>query len=263
MKKLIGGLAVAFFLAYSGAAHAGHPLSTDDAGTQGMLKFQVEGTAEFGWDKETVNGITTKIHQQNLGLALTAGLLDSVDVSISFPFTIQQVKENEVKTLDNNGLSDITLAMKWRFLELGPLSLAIKPAMTIPNGNEARSLGNGRAGYSATLISTVDLKPLMIHANLGYGHQEYVDAVRPDNRTDLWKMSLAGSVEVMKGLHVVAEAGAATNNLKGSGVWPAYVTGGLIYAVNDNLDLDLGLRGGLNRPSTDLMALTGVTVRFP
>ncbi len=263
MRKLIGIMAMVGFLACSGVAQAGHPLATDDTGTQGMLKFQVEGTAEFGWHKETLNGITTKINQQNLGLTLTAGVFDSLDASIAFPFTIQQMKENDVTTLDNNGLSDITLALKWRFLELGPVSLAIKPTMTIPNGNEARSLGNGRAIYNATLISTVDLKPLAIHANLGYVHQEYVDAVRPGSRTDLWKMSLAGSVEVLKGLQVVAEVGTATNNLKGSDVWPAYVTGGLIYSVNDKLDLDLGLRGGLNKPSTDLVLLTGVVVRFP
>lgn len=263
MSKLIGILALVVFLACSGAAQAGHPLSTDDTGTQGMLKFQVEGTAEFSWDKENLNGISTKINQQNLGLTITAGLLDSLDASICFPFTIQQVKENGVKTLDNNGLSDITMALKWRFLELGPLSLAVKPAMTIPNGSEARSLGNGRATYTATLISTVDLKPVAIHANLGYVHQEYVDAVRPDSRTDLWKMSLAGSVFVLKGLQVVAEVGTATNSLKGSDIWPAYVTGGLIYSVNDNLDLDLGVRGGLNKPSADLVLLTGVVVRFP
>jgi hypothetical protein len=256
-------MALAIFLACCGTAQAGHPLATDDTGTQGMLKFQVESTAEFGWDKETLNGTTTKTNQQNLGLTLTAGIFDSLDASIAIPFTIQQIKENDIKTLDNNGLSDITLALKWRFLELGPLSLAIKPAMTIPNGDEAKSLGNGRAIYTATLISTVDLKPVLIHANLSYVHQEYVDAVRPDSPTDLWKMSLAGSVFVLKGLQVVAEVGTGVNNLKASDVWPTYITGGLIYSVNDQLDFDLGVRGGLNKPSTDLALLTGVVVRFP
>lgn len=263
MRKLAGMMVMAGCLAWGSVAFAAHPLSTDDAGTQGMLKFQVEATAEFGWDKETFNNVTTKTNQQNLGLTLTAGLLDSLDASVSFPFTIQQVKENDLKTLDNNGLNDITLALKWRFLELGPVSLAIKPAMTIPNGNEARSLGNGRAAYTTTLISTVDLKPVAIHANLGYRHQDYVDRVRSENRSDLWSMSLAGTVEVLKGLQVVAEVGASTNNLHASDVMPAYMTGGLIYSINDKLDLDLGVRGGLNKPATDLVLLTGVTVRFP
>lgn len=263
MKKLMGIVVFAGCLAWGGSAFAAHPLATDDAGTQGMLRAQVEVTAEFGWDKQSLNGITTKTDQQNLGLAVTVGVFDSLDASITLPFTIQQVKQNDVTFLDNNGLNDITLALKWRFIELGPVSLAIKPAMTIPNGNEARGLGNGRAGYTTTLIATVDLKPVAVHANLGYRHQEYVDSARPDNRTDLWNMSLAAGVEVMSGLQVVAEVGASTNNLHSSDVMPAYMTGGVIYSINKNIDLDLGVRGGLNKPSTDFMLLTGVAVRFP
>lgn len=263
MKRWINVVVVTIALAFGSIAHAGHPLSTDDTGTQGMLKFLVEGTAEFSWDKDTTNGITTKTDQQNLGLTFTAGLLDSLDASIAVPLTIQQVRENDLNTLDNSGLNDITLALKWRFLELGPVSFAIKPSMTIPNGNQARSLGNGRAGYSANLISTVDLKPVALHANLGYTNQEYVDTVRPNNRTGIWKMSLAGGVEVLKGLQIVAEVGASSNALHASDIWPAYVTGGVIYTIIDNIDLDLGVRGGFNKPSTDLMLLTGVAIRFP
>lgn len=264
MGRLFGIMVMAGCLMWGGVSFAAHPLSTDDTGTQGMLKGQVEATAEFSWDKSTNSaGVTTKTDQQNLGLAVTLGILDSIDASVSFPFTMQQIKENDVTTRDNNGLNDITLALKWRFIELGPVSLAIKPAVTLPNGNQSRGLGNGRAIYAATLISTVDLKPVSIHANLGYTHQDYVDTVRPENRTDLWKMSLAAGVEVLKGLQVVAEVGTSVNSLHVSNVWPAYITGGLIYSITDKLDIDLGVRSALNKPHTDLMLLTGIVFRFP
>lgn len=265
MGRLFGTMVMAGCLLWGSVSFAAHPLSTDDTGTQGMLKGQVEATAEFSWDKSTnsTGTTTTKTNQQNLGLAVTLGILDSIDASVSFPFTIQQIKENDVTTRDNSGLNDITLALKWRFIELGPVSLAIKPAVTLPNGNQSRNLGNGRAIYAATLISTVDLKPVSLHANLGYTHQEYVDAVRPENRTDLWKMSLAAGVEVLKGLQVVAEVGTSSNSLHTSNVWPTYMTGGLIYSITGNLDIDLGVRGGLNKPFTDLMLLTGIVFKFP
>lgn len=263
MKSLIASIITASLLAFTCNAFAAHPLSTDDAGTQGMLKFQVEATGEFSWDKDSTDGVTTKTNQQNLGLTFTAGLLDSLDASIAFPFMLQQITQDSTTIRDNSGLTDITLALKWRFIELGPVSLAIKPSVTVPNGDQGRGLGNGRAIYSATLISTVDLKPVAIHANLGYTHQDYVDAVRPENRTDLWKMSLAATVELMQGLQVVAEMGTSTNTLHSSNVWPSFVTGGIIYSLTDKLDLDVGVRGGFNKPSTDLMLLAGATFRFP
>lgn len=250
-------------LCCAASAFAAHPLSTDDAGTQGMLKFQVEATGEFSWDKDTDNGTTTKVNQQALGLTVTAGVFDSLDASISFPYLLQQVKQNDVTVLDDSGLGDITLALKWRFLELGPVSLAIKPSMNIPNGDRDKGLGAGRTGYAATLISTVDLKPLTVHANLGYVHQDHVDADLADNRSDFWKMSVAAGIELTKGLQLVAEVGTTTSPLQTSNVWPSFVAGGLIYSLNDKLDLDLGVRGGFNKPATDLTMLTGVTFRFP
>ena len=67
----------------------------------------------------------------------------------------------------------------------------------------------------------------------------------------------------MSGLQLAAEVVASTNNLHTSDVWPTFITGGLIYSVTDKLDLDLGVKGGLTKPTTDLTLLTGVTVRFP
>ena len=74
---------------------------------------------------------------------------------------------------------------------------------------------------------------------------------------------LAGTVELLKGLQLVAEVGAASNPDRQSSSWPLFITGGVIYSVFDNLDLDLGLKGGLTKPETDIALLTGVTFRFP
>lgn len=41
-------------------SYAAHPLITDDTGTQGKGKFQIEVNSEFAYDKETVDGIATK-----------------------------------------------------------------------------------------------------------------------------------------------------------------------------------------------------------
>jgi hypothetical protein len=263
MKKFVPMLLALSFLSLSSPAFAAHPLATDDAGTLGMLKFQLETSAEFGWDKESINGVTTKTSSQGLNLGITAGLLDSLDLVLTLPFSWAQVREDGLKTYDNGGFNDLTMALKWKFLELGPASFAIKPAITFPSGDYNRGLGAGRPAYGATLISTVEFKPVAIHANVGYTHQRYMDTDNETSRKNLWNLSLAGVVEVFDGLQVVAEIGTATNGDRGSSDWPTFISGGVVYSVVKNLDLSLGVKGGLTSPETDIALLTGLTFKFP
>lgn len=58
MKQMIITAALALTLA--GTALAAHPLITDDTGTQGKAKFQLEVTGEASNDKERVDGIVTR-----------------------------------------------------------------------------------------------------------------------------------------------------------------------------------------------------------
>jgi len=141
--------------------------------------------------------------------------------------------------------------------------LALKPSLTFPTASRDRNLGVGRASYGATLISTVELKPVAVHANIGYTNQKYTDADMDGSREHLWFLSLASSVEVLKGLQLATEVVTTTNPDKTNSTWPAYITGGLIYSAVDNLDLSLGLKGALTSPATDMAFLTGVTIKFP
>jgi hypothetical protein len=263
MKRTLSAALTVVCLSLTLPAYAAHPLATDDTGTQGKLKFQVETTAEFGWDKETSNNSTTKSDYQTLNVAVTAGVLDSLDLVLSYPYTWQHSEDNTGTLFDNSGLNDLSLALKWRFLELGPASFALKPSVTFPTASRDRYLGTGRPAYGATLISTVEFKPVAVHANIGYTNQQYTDADKDGSRHHLWNLSLAGSVEVMKGLQLVAEIGTVTNPDTANTTWPTFMTGGVIYSVIENLDVSLGVKGGLTAPETDIALLAGVTFRFP
>ena len=67
---------------------------------------------------------------------------------------------------------------------------------------------------------------------------------------------------MVKGLQVVANVGLETSSDRGSDTWPAFVLGGLIYSATEKLALDLGVKGGLTEPETDLVALAGLAWRF-
>jgi hypothetical protein len=258
-KNLVTTLFILSCLIMPPSVFAAHPLATDDAGTNGARKFQLETSAEFGWDKQD----DVKSTRQSVGLSLSAGILDTVDLVLTSPFTWQQQKDKDTTVFDNYGMNDLTLEVKWRFLEFGPASFAIKPGIIVPIASRDKGLGNGRPGYGITLISTVEFKPVAVHANAGYVRQQYVSEDRANNREDLYSLSLAGVFELTKSVQLVAAVDTATNPDKSSTTWLTSVTGGFIYAVNDALDFDLGIKRGLSKPETDTTLLTGLTFKFP
>lgn len=259
MKRIVTAGVALICLSLSSHALAAHPLATDDAGTNGANRYQMETSAEFASDKE--DGI--KDEWRSIGLAVCGGLTDTLDLSIGVPYSWQTVKNNGATLLDNDGLNDLSVALKWRFLEAGKASFALKPAVTFPTGDYDKGLGAGRPAYSATLISTFTFDPVAIHVNAGYTLQQHKPADKAGSRDNLWNVSLAGAVEVMKRLQLVAEAGAATNGDKSDSTWPTFATGGLIYLARDSLDLSAGVKVGLNAPENDTAILAALTFKFP
>ena len=71
LKKILGVLfAILAVLTFAGIALAVHPLITDDTGTQGQGKFQLETNYEY--DHDSADGVMTNVHQ--LQTTLTYGV---------------------------------------------------------------------------------------------------------------------------------------------------------------------------------------------
>ncbi|HWI41483.1 MAG TPA: transporter, partial [Verrucomicrobiae bacterium] len=70
------------------------------------------------------------------------------------------------------------------------------------------------------------------------------------------------TAEVGHGVQMVAEVVAESNPEPGAGTWPAFATVGAIWGVNDSIDLDFGVKAGLNRPEVDVAALAAVVLKF-
>ncbi len=242
-----------FFCLLPAISFAYHPLITDDTGTQGKGRFQLEVNGEYGHDRE--DGVTTNTTQ--IATALTYGWLDNVDIALGIPYQYIRTKDPETATR-HDGMSDLSIDLKWRFYEKEGLSLALKPGITLPTGNHERDLGSGRMTYGCLFILTHEMKPFAIHANLGYRRNEN----KIDERKDIWHASLAGELEVIKRLRAVANIGIERNPDKATNTHPVFVIGGLVYSVTDNFDIDIGIRGGLNKPETDITTMAGITLRF-
>lgn len=69
-------------------------------------------------------------------------------------------------------------------------------------------------------------------------------------------------MEVVKDLKLVFDVGVATNPDNSLNTPPAYVLGGSIYSLRENLDIGLGVKVGLTKPEADIAVRGGITWRF-
>ncbi|HIJ90310.1 MAG: transporter [Desulfobulbaceae bacterium] len=235
------------------AAFAAHPLITDDTGTMGSGKAQLELTGEYGHDKE--DGVTTKTRQGDA--CFTYGLSEAVDLVADLPY-LHARSSDATASMTENGFSDTSLAVKWRFYEDNALSLAIKPGLTLPTGDDQEGLGAGKVTYSLFFITSKEMDPWAFHLNLGYNRNENT----LDEEKNIWHASIASTLAVTENLAAVANLGIESNPDKLAGTDPAFVLAGLIYALSEKLDLDCGIKYGLNDPETDYTVLAGVTWKF-
>lgn len=240
-------------LLWYGLAFAAHPLTTDDIGTQGKGKFQLELNSEFAHENE----YGAEADMFTFASILSYGLTDSVDVVLGIPYQHIRLKEAGQRNTET-GLSDISLELKWRFYEKDGLSFALKPGLTLPTGNDKKGLGAGKVTYSTFFITTKEIEPLALHLNLGYIRNEN----KAEERKNLWHASLAAAYGVSEKLTLAGNIGIEQNADRNVNTNPAFILVGLIYSLAENLDIDFGIKSGLSKPETDYSVLAGLAWRF-
>jgi hypothetical protein len=244
---------VIFYFSPLTSAYAAHPLITDDTGTQGKGKWQLEVNTEFTHESE--NGSEEDTYE--IATALSYGLSDTIDIVLGVPY--QHINNREDgHSASEDGLTDISLELKWRFYEKAGLSFALKPGITLPTGDEDGGLGSGRPAPSLFLIGTKEAGPWEFHANLGYIRNENIIG----ERDNLWHASLAAGFKASERLKVVGNVGIEQNTDRTVNTNPSFLIGGLIYEVSEDVDIDFGIKAGLSRPEADYGILAGIAWRF-
>jgi hypothetical protein len=263
-RHLLSAAAGMFFILWISAAQvfAALPLITDDTGTQGKGKSQIEICSQWGFDRETDDSsgtsVTTKSRQGEVKAQFAYGFIESADLILGVPYQWKKTETDNETTSNVNGVADLSLEVKWRFYEKDGLSFAFKPGVTLPAGDKEKNLGTGRATGTFFFITSKDWEFWTVHANLGYKRNEN----NLDQREDIWHASIAGEWKVVKDFRVVANIGAERNPDKASQTNPAFALGGFIYALSKDIDISIGLKGGLNKAEMDYTALGGITLRF-
>ncbi|KVL86040.1 transporter [Burkholderia stagnalis] len=247
MKKMLP-LAVASTLFAPVGAHATHPLVSDDTSTQGNAHWQLELNTEATSKQPDIG------RQQMWNSTLTRGFGDRLDIYVNAPYTHVQTRSDE----NGSGFGDVEVGMKWRFVEHGPFTLALKPKLTMPTGDDRRGLGTGRVGAGATMLAQFDVARFSFLANAGYTYQPN----RQDQLTSLWQVSGAALYRATDRLQLAVDVGISRNPQRGAGANPAFAIVGAIYSPVSWLDLDVGYRRGLNDQTYDHSVMAGLTARW-
>jgi hypothetical protein len=248
-------------------AWAGHPFITDDADTQGKGNWQLELQAEHRRHDASASGVRLRARDTLFNPVLTYGILESVEVALGLNYQRSRVSESGAVPGRESGLSDSSLEIKWNFYEKDGFSLALKPGISLPTGDEQRGLGTGRISWGTNFIAGYEAEPWTWLANVEYFRARYRLARDvEDSRSNLWRVSVGAAYEVREGTKLVGELGARTNEARSDPFFPGrratFAMLGVIYSPTRKIDFDVGVRKGLNRAETDTVILAGATIRW-
>jgi len=244
---------ISFFIVLSGPANAIHPLITDDTGTQNIGGIEIELAGEYGYENED----GTKEYAAEAGISLAAGVYETIDIVLGIPY--QWIKTRETgNNSSEHGIGDLACEIKWRVFENGPLSLALKPGLIFPTGDDGKELGNGKSGYSGYLVGTYGEEDYAIHINGGYCRNRNVLG----DRENLWHVSIAGEYGLTERFTLVFNCGCERNASTDDDTIPVFMIAGAAYAINDLLDIDCGIKWGCTDTETDISVLAGITIHF-
>lgn len=241
------------FLESFGISFASHPLITDDTGTQGQGKMQLELNAEYSQDQQD------RIQERKFDLSsiFTFGARRNLDLVLNLPYTRIQTLSSAAEQVVQ-GLADIPVELKWMFYQNDGLSFALKPGLILPVGNYESGLGSGEFTPHIFFIASKGAKSSAFHLNLGYIR----NANRLGELENLWHTSLASELAIFDRLKVVVNAGMERQPVRDENVHPAFFLAGFIFSLSKYFYLDAGIKTGLSRSETDLAFLLGMAGGF-
>jgi len=228
------------------AAHAAHPLQTEDTGTQGARNIEIEnGLSRARSDSTT---LTTYQPQVSVGLAAT------VDAIVQ-PAVVWLHAPGQPAA---SGAGDTNLDAKWRFYGSDPWSFAIRAGVLAPTGQHGLGLPHGDFSGHALLVATWDDSPTTVHANLGLTRLPPA----PGTRATVAHASAAVMQQVDERVILTADSEIDQDPDPSRRTWPGSLLGGVIWTARPGLDLDVGYQRSFGARPVSRQWMAGLTYRF-
>jgi hypothetical protein len=233
-------------LALPALVHAAHPFVTEDAGTQGAGKLELElGFGAFRGDP-SIPGRNSLFAPQ-----VSVGVADNVDL------IAQLVRIEQTATAGPTviGQGSTLLDVKWRFKETEDYALGVRTGFDLPTSDDG--FGSSQLGAHAIGIVSLTLGDYAIYGNATYAYTR-----QPNTRRNLYGFSIALTRPDDRPLRGFVEASSYSNPDPTNRQWPAFARTGVIYAVTSWVDIDAGLQARLNAAAARIGLLIGMTMRW-
>ena len=233
----------------SGPTHAAHPLISEDTGTQGTGKFELE----LGTETSHVQG--DRIHE--LDPQLSFGARDDIDL-IARPtyFWLHGAAADAAGR--RSGFGTTGLDFKWRAIERAPWAFGVRAGADLPTSQGG--IGPHEGGGHIVAIATYEVEALMATANAAYSHlpQDVGFAARRDIvRFSGGALARVGDAVRIAGDLVIAQSSEALDR-----TWPVVGIVGFIATLPWGFDVDAGVQVPINRGAPTTQWLVGATQRW-
>ena len=232
-------------------ALAFEPLNTDDAGTVGFNVNQIEAyfysitaggpNGEFS-DISPGEEFVGSGNAKTFPLTFTRGLSDSTEASISTSY--YALPRGQFSPISN-----YVFGFKWRFMGDGEtgLSLAAKPSLTLPTGNnqQVAGLGNAATNYGLNMIGSYNWETIGVHLNMSYEREPYnvnhsVAGDLDPQRKNVIVFSIAPVWQAHPKLKLALDVGGGTNTPTASPTYMStYAMAASIYSPLPALDFGI------------------------
>ena len=235
-------------LALPALVHAAHPFVTEDPGTQGAGRFELELGFGAVQGDPSIPGRNSIFAPQ-----LSIGVTDNVDL-IAQVLRVQQTATAGPTVI---GQGSTLLDVKWRFMETDDHALGVRAGLDLPASDGTDGVGSGQLGAHAIAIVSMTFGEYAV-----YGNATYLYTRQPGTRRNLGGFSIALTRPDDRPLRGFVEAAAYSNPDPDDTRWPAFARAGAIYTVTSWLDVDAGLQARLNNAASRIGFLIGMTVRW-
>ena len=242
----LGAALIAFAL--PSLAYAAHPFVTEDPGTQGKGKFELElGFGAFRGDPSIPGRNAIAAPQFSIGVADDVDLIGQV----------ARVEQTPTEGATVIGQGSVLLDVKWRFKESEGYALGVRAGLDLPAGDGSDALGSGQLGAHATGIAGLTFGDYAVYANAVYVYTRQRGA-----RRNLGGFSIALTRPDDRPLRGFVEAAMYSNPDPAQSQWPAFARAGAIYSLTSWLDVDAGVQARLNGAAARVGLLVGATLRW-
>jgi len=259
--RLIIRLIVIYFFFQPVAAAQQRPLLTEDPRLIPVGALEVETGVGYAKDEVfTISGLQGS-HVALLPTALHFGLGDRAE------FQIGGVVRDFLKAPDgawHQDFGDLWLSTKIKILgESGRIpSISFRPAVVLPNANQASGLGLNTNRFFASVLAGKTVGKLFVFGNIGVGILD--DPVRVAQQNDVLTGGVAAMFPVSSHVHVVGEFTGVKNpreNPSPGSESRGQVRTGLQLEAK-GVRWDVGVFGGLTRVDPTVGITAGLTKRF-